>query len=88
MCCTAHFGTWLDALEQRQHLRFDTVQGVPRLRGSTLRSEDLRGGASLVIAALCAEGESVIFDPGHIDRGYDGLDTTLQSLGAQLEKTK
>lgn len=68
--------------------RVAMVQGVPRLRGSTLRSEDLRGGASLVIAALCAEGESVIYDPGHIDRGYDGLDTTLQSLGAQLEKTK
>lgn len=60
------------------------VNGVDRLRGCALSSPDLRGGAALVAAALGAEGESVILDPGHIPRGYDGLADCLRSLGAQI----
>lgn len=66
--------------------RIATVTGVPALHGAAMRSEDLRGGAALVIAALGAEGESAIVDPGHIERGYDGLDAALRSLGADVEK--
>lgn len=60
------------------------VTGVERLHGAALRSPDLRAGAALVAAALGAEGESVIEDPGHIFRGYDGLDTSLSALGADI----
>ena len=60
------------------------VNGVPELHGAAVTSPDLRGGAALVAAALGAEGESVITDAGHIPRGYDGLDTCLRALGADV----
>ena len=60
------------------------VNGVSSLRGAAVASPDLRGGAALVAAALGAEGESVISDAGHIPRGYDGLDTCLRALGADI----
>lgn len=66
--------------------RVAMVSGVPALYGAAVSAEDLRGGAALVIAALGAEGESIINDPGHIDRGYDGLDTALRALGADVQK--
>ena len=60
------------------------VTGTERLQGARLHSPDLRGGAALIAAALGAEGESVIEDPGHIRRGYDGLDTCLSALGGSI----
>ena len=60
------------------------VTGVHQLRGAELLSPDLRGGAALVAAALGAEGESRIEDPGHILRGYEELDEHLRSLGALI----
>ena len=60
------------------------VTGVKELHGAAMESPDLRGGAALVAAALGAEGESVISDTGHICRGYDGLDTCLRALGADV----
>lgn len=66
--------------------RVAMITGVPTLHGASVRAEDLRGGAALVIAALAAEGESVILDPGHIERGYDALDEGLRALGATVEK--
>lgn len=68
--------------------RVARVTGVERLHGAAVRSEDLRGGAALVIAGLAAEGETQIEDPGHIGRGYDGLDASLRALGAQIEIMK
>lgn len=65
---------------QTLHLR-----GVPRLHGATLHAKDLRGAAALLVAALCAEGESTIFGVKHMERGYDNLKTTLQSVGARLK---
>ena len=62
------------------------VTGRERLRGASLVSGDLRGGAALILAALGAEGESVIEDAGHIDRGYEELDTRLRSLGAKIRR--
>lgn len=61
------------------------VTGVEALRGAQVEATDLRGGAALVIAALSAEGESLIADEGHIRRGYDGLDRALRGLGANIE---
>ena len=60
------------------------VTGVERLRGARVQSTDLRGGAALIAAALGAEGESVILDPGHITRGYDALESRLRQLGAEI----
>ncbi|MDP9469822.1 MAG: hypothetical protein M3Q71_04020, partial [Chloroflexota bacterium] len=45
---------------------------------------DIRAGAALVLAGLIAEGETVISDTGHLDRGYEALVPTLRSLGAEI----
>lgn len=60
------------------------VTGTETLHGASLVSPDLRGGAALLLASLGAEGESVVADSGHILRGYDGMDDTLRSLGAEV----
>lgn len=66
--------------------RVALVTGVDRLHGAEVRAEDLRGGAALVIAGLSAQGETVVTDSGHIERGYADLNGSLRSLGAQIEK--
>lgn len=68
--------------------RAAVVTGVERLRGARVRCTDLRGGAALVIAALAAEGESVIEDTHHIERGYADLPARLRALGADTERTE
>ncbi len=69
--------------------RMASVTGVQTLRGARLRAEDLRGGASLIIAALGAEGESAVIDTaGHVERGYDGLDAALAALGAHIDRSE
>ena len=55
-----------------------------RLHGARVRGCDLRGGAALVVAALGAEGTSRISGLKYIRRGYDGLDTALRALGAEI----
>lgn len=62
------------------------VSGVDKLSGAITRCTDLRGGAALVIAGLAAEGTTEILDINHIDRGYDHIETTLQSLGANIKR--
>ena len=62
------------------------VSGVGRLRGASLRSPDLRGGAALVVAALGAEGTSQVSELRHIKRGYQGLDKNLRALGAEIRE--
>lgn len=61
------------------------IRGVERLRGTTLQAEDLRGGAALVIAALQAEGESLVEGARHIERGYEDFPAVLRELGAGIE---
>ncbi|MBQ4370580.1 MAG: UDP-N-acetylglucosamine 1-carboxyvinyltransferase [Oscillospiraceae bacterium] len=58
------------------------VSGVKRLHGCELEATDLRGGAALAVAALCAEGESLISGASHIDRGYENMSGELSALGA------
>ena len=60
------------------------VIGPSRLWGQTLSSPDIRAGMALVIAALCAEGESVIQNVHQIERGYEDLPGRLQALGAEI----
>jgi len=62
------------------------VRGVEKLKGASVKSHDLRGGVSLVLAGLIAEGETIVTDIEHIERGYDRLDVKLRSLGADIER--
>ncbi len=64
------------------------IRGRRKLRGETLYARDLRGGAALVTAALAAEGESRIYGLSHIDRGYERLEKTLGSLGADIVRIR
>ncbi len=66
--------------------RVAVVRGVPKLFGAALKACDLRGGAALVIAALSAEGRSVVYGVEHIDRGYEYIEKTLSSLGANIRR--
>lgn len=60
------------------------IWGVDCLHGTALNATDLRGGAAMIVAGLAAEGETVIFDDGHITRGYERFDVRLRSLGADI----
>ncbi len=62
------------------------VRGVPRLSGAPVRAFDVRAGAALVLAGLVADGETVITDAHHVDRGYEDLDGKLASLGAHVAR--
>ena len=62
------------------------VEGVRALSGAPVRCTDLRGGASLVIAALAASGESRIYDIEHIDRGYENIEQAYSSLGGIIKR--
>jgi len=64
------------------------VQGVPQLSGAAVMATDLRASASLVIAGLVAEGETVIDRIYHLDRGYDQMEAKLRGLGADIERVK
>lgn len=60
------------------------IEGVSKLTGASLNSLDLRAGAALVIAALCAEGESVVDQIEYIKRGYEGYDVKIRGLGGDM----
>lgn len=62
------------------------VIGPDRLRGAQLNSPDIRAGMAMLIAALCAEGESVIQNIIQIDRGFANIDNRLRQLGARLQR--
>jgi len=62
------------------------VIGPTRLRGRTVTSHDIRAGAAMILAALVAEGETIITDVRYIDRGFDHLDGKLREVGAIIER--
>ena len=62
------------------------VEGVAQLSGATVMATDLRASASLVIAGLVAEGETVVDRIYHLDRGYDRMEDKLRTLGADIER--
>lgn len=62
------------------------VDGVKKLTGAEVSAPDLRAGAALVIAGLAADGYTFVDDIGYIERGYEGFEEKLRSLGAQMER--
>ena len=68
--------------------KVSVVEGVERLSGATVMATDLRASASLVIAGLVAEGETVVDRIYHLDRGYDQMEAKLRGLGADIERIK
>jgi UDP-N-acetylglucosamine 1-carboxyvinyltransferase len=70
------------------HIRVEghhaVIKGVERLSGAPVQAPDIRAGAALVMGGLCAEGETVVYDPGHIARGYEDFVAKLNGLGAEI----
>ena len=64
------------------------VEGVEKLSGATVMATDLRASASLVIAGLVAEGETIVDRIYHLDRGYDQMEIKLRGLGARIERIR
>jgi UDP-N-acetylglucosamine 1-carboxyvinyltransferase len=64
------------------------VEGVEKLSGATVMATDLRASASLVIAGLVAEGQTVVDRIYHLDRGYDQMEEKLRAIGAQIDRIK
>jgi UDP-N-acetylglucosamine 1-carboxyvinyltransferase len=73
-----------DIHQDRNHA---IIKGVKKLTGASLCAPDLRAGASLVVAALMAEGTSSIENLNHIDRGYENFENKLKLLGGKIERT-
>lgn len=72
-----------DIHQDRNHA---IIKGVKKLTSAAVSASDLRAGASLVVAALMAEGTSEINNLYHIDRGYENFENKLQALGAKIER--
>jgi UDP-N-acetylglucosamine 1-carboxyvinyltransferase len=64
------------------------VHGVEKLSGATVMATDLRASASLVIAGLVADGQTVVDRIYHLDRGYDRMESKLRGIGADIERSK
>lgn len=63
-----------------------TIHGGAPLTGAPVRALDIRAGAAVVVAGLAADGETVVGDVGHLDRGYAGLEPRLRALGADITR--
>ena len=72
-----------DIHQDRNHA---IIKGVKKLTGATLAASDLRAGASLVVAALMADGNSTIENLHHIDRGFENFESKLRLLGGKIER--
>jgi UDP-N-acetylglucosamine 1-carboxyvinyltransferase len=74
------------------HIQIDgkvaVLEGVKKLSGATVMATDLRASASLVIAGLVAEGETLVDRIYHLDRGYDKMEAKLRAIGADIERVK
>jgi UDP-N-acetylglucosamine 1-carboxyvinyltransferase len=65
-----------------------TVHGVERLKGAPVMATDLRASVSLILAAMAAEGETIVNRVYHLDRGYERVEEKLGALGAHIERVK
>ena len=70
------------------HIRVEghhaVIRGVEQLSGAPVRSPDIRAGAALVVGGLCADGQTRVYDAGHIERGYERFVDKLTGLGADI----
>ena len=64
------------------------ITGPARLVGQRMESPDIRAGMAMLLAALCADGESIIDNVGQIERGYERIDERLRALGAKVERVE
>jgi UDP-N-acetylglucosamine 1-carboxyvinyltransferase len=64
------------------------IDGVQQLSGATVMATDLRASASLVIAGLVADGETLVDRIYHLDRGYDQMEEKLRAIGADIERVR
>ena len=64
------------------------VQGVEKLYGAPVGADDLRAGAAMLIAAFAAEGQSLIENLSHIDRGYERFVEKFRNLGADIRRVE
>lgn len=65
-----------------------TIKGIENFSSAEVMASDLRAGASLILAALKAEGESIVNRIYHVDRGYENLELKLKNIGADIERIK
>tara|TARA_Y100001970_G_scaffold159791_1_gene195522 strand:- start:6228 stop:7505 length:1278 start_codon:yes stop_codon:yes gene_type:complete len=63
------------------------IEGPKKLSGTTLKALDVRAGAAAIVAGLIADGQTVISNINHIDRGYSTIDSQLKSLGAKIQRS-
>ena len=68
--------------------RVAIVKGVKKLKGCDVVAGDLRGGAALIISALTAEGESIVRNIYHVDRGYESIENALCNVGASVKRIR
>jgi UDP-N-acetylglucosamine 1-carboxyvinyltransferase len=73
-------------IETRLNTAF--VEGVPRLSGASVMATDLRASASLVVAGLAAEGETLVRRVYHLDRGYEAIEKKLAGVGADIARVQ
>ena len=64
----------------------DSIKGVKQISGAEVMATDLRASASLILAGLCAQGETIVDRIYHIDRGYERIEEKLSYLGANIER--
>ena len=72
----------------RQEGKILVIEGKRKLSGSIVKATDLRGGAALILAGLCAKGETRVDNIDYILRGYDNIDKKLSKLGADIKLIK
>jgi UDP-N-acetylglucosamine 1-carboxyvinyltransferase len=75
-------GADIEILDERRA----RISGPTRLHGAEVAIADLRAGATLILAALIANGTSVISGVEHVDRGYEQIEAKLVALGAQINR--
>ena len=66
--------------------RVAVFEGVEELRPAPVSATDLRAGAALVVAALCAEGQSEVYEIQHVERGYVDIVKKIRALGGDIQK--
>ncbi len=92
---TVYFDRWTHVPELQRmgaDVRVDrnvaVIRGVRKLTGAQVMATDLRASAALILAALWADGESVISRVYHVDRGYESIEKKLQAVGAQIRRER